>query len=82
MGHLVGIGRVTPTMGGNLGLSRGEAEGASMWPDLMAEGSPDPIAWGKIPTMMGIRRTNQVTRNSIVRSLQGYDTKIGSPYRF
>ena len=54
--------------GGNLGLSHGEAEGASTWPDLMAEDSPDPTARGKIPTMMGIRRTNQVTRNSIVRS--------------
>ena len=68
MDHLVGIGGVVPTMRDNLGLSHGEAEGVSMWPDLMAKGSPDTTARGKIPTMRGIRRTSQVIKNSIVRS--------------
>ena len=45
-------------------------EGVSTWPDLMAKGLLDMTARGKIPTMMGIRRTTQVTRNSIVRSPQ------------
>ena len=64
----MGIGRVVPTMRANSGLFPGEAEDVSMWPDLMAEGFLNMTVRGKIPTMMGIRRTNQVTRNSIVRS--------------
>ena len=68
MDHLVGIGRVVSTMRDNLGLSHGKAEDVSTWPDQMVKGLLNMTAQGKTPTMKGIRRTTQVTRNSVVRS--------------
>ena len=58
------------TMRDNLGLSHGEAEDVSTWPDQVVEGLLDMTAQGKNPPMKGIRRTTQVTKNSIVRSPQ------------
>ena len=68
---------MTPTMGGNLGLSHGGVEGASMWPDRMVEGSPDPIARGKNSHNDGNKKDQPGDQKFNRKVPLGYDTKIG-----
>ena len=73
----MGIGGVVSTMRDNLGLSHGEAEDVSTWPDQMVEGLLDMTARGENPNNEGNKKDHPGDQKFNCKVPSGYDTKIG-----